>query len=271
MTKSPKVWLSRALELLQSSLEPLPHEINELDWKSSLSEKRERLIEHLIAFANYPGGGYLVFGIEDIDARLTGITSGQISPIINTIANLGRDAVEPPFAIDHSVEEFRGVPLLFVHIPENNNKPVHRRGKSIEETWIRSGGTTRKASRHEVGGLLLNSRPLRWEELRASQLLNSNTVLEALDLATIARLRERPLSEDRSTLMNWLKDEKMITADGDGYYITNFGAISASRRLEDFDPLSRKRIRIIRYRGNNKVDTLDERVWPTGYAVVLKI
>ncbi|HEU0282613.1 MAG TPA: ATP-binding protein, partial [Gallionella sp.] len=48
--------------------------------------------------------------------------------------------------------------------------------------------------------------------------------------------------------------------------ITNFGAIAAARNLEQFDTLKRKRIRLIRYRGMNKVDTIDEMMGHKGYA-----
>jgi hypothetical protein len=47
-----KHWVIQAISLLKSSRDPVPHEINELDWKLSLSGNKERLIEHLIAFAN---------------------------------------------------------------------------------------------------------------------------------------------------------------------------------------------------------------------------
>ncbi|OQW99079.1 MAG: hypothetical protein BWK73_51065 [Thiothrix lacustris] len=65
-----KYWIIKARELLALSREPIPHELNELDWKSELSSKQDRTIEHLIAFANHPGGGYLVFGVRDGDAAL---------------------------------------------------------------------------------------------------------------------------------------------------------------------------------------------------------
>lgn len=262
-----KHWVPRAIELLQASLRPIPHEVNELDWKAGLSPRRDRLTEHLMAFANYPGGGYLIFGIDNDNARPIGVTQDQAAEIINTVVNLGRDAVAPPLVVDHGVVEFEGIPLLCVHIPEHKNRPVHRRGKSIEECWVRSGGTTRKASRQEVAGLMLDSPPPRWEELRASPLLEADTVIAALDLTTITKLRDRPLPEDRQALLRWLADEKMITFEGSGYSITHFGAIAAARRLEDFDSLARKRIRVIRYRGTNKVDTIDELVGQRGYAV----
>lgn len=260
-----KHWIPQAINWLTQSLEPVPHELNELDWKAALTSNKERLVEHLIAFANHPNGGFLVFGVRD-DATLAGVTQGEVAQIINTLANLGREGVEPPLVVDHAVVDYQGVALLFVHIGEHANKPVHRRGKSIEEAWLRSGGTTRKASRQEVGGLMLNNQAPRWESLRASNLLQGGELLALLDLAVIANLLQRPLPAEEGELLRWLADEGMITPDGNGYYITNIGAIAAARNLEQFDTLKRKRIRVIRYRGLNKVDTIDEMMGHKGYA-----
>ena len=58
-----RMWITQAKELLIKTLEPVRQELNELDWKIDLSSKEER-IHHLSAFANYPGGGFLVFGIR---------------------------------------------------------------------------------------------------------------------------------------------------------------------------------------------------------------
>jgi ATP-dependent DNA helicase RecG len=261
-----KYWIASVLNILEQSLRPVPHEVNELDWKANLSEDKDRLAEHLMAFANYPDGGSLVFGVADT-GQPVGIQQSEIEKIINTLANLGRDSVEPPIAIDHAVIDFNGTNLLLVHIPEQTVKPVHRRGKTIEHTWVRSGGTTRKASRQEVGALMLNSASPRWEELRASQLLSLDSVIEKLDVATIAKLLEKPLPNETEELNRWLLDEGLTVADGRGFYITNFGAIASARKLDDFGILERKRIRVIRYRGTNKVDTIDETPGNRGYAV----
>lgn len=262
-----KHWVTRALASLKSSREPVPHEVNELDWKIDLSVNKDRLVEHLIAFANHPNGGYLVFGVADAGATLVGVDQTQVQEIITKLANLGRDAIDPPLVLDHAVVEYEDVPLLFVHIGEQPSKPAHRRGKGIEETWIRSGGSTRKASRAEVGSLMLHSQAPRWEELRASSLLSADEVITHLDLPTIAKLLQRPLPEEPGELMRWLADETMVVPDGNGYYITNFGGIAAARELESFASLRRKRIRVIRYKGTNKVDTIDELLGNKGYAV----
>ncbi len=261
-----KHWIAGTLYCLEQSLSPVPHEVNELDWKACLSDHKDRLAEHLMAFANHANGGCLVFGIAD-NGQLEGVDQAAVAKIANTLANLGRDAVEPPLALDHTVVDFKGVPLLLVHIPEQTVKPAHRRGKTIEETWVRSGGTTRKASRQEVGALMLNSATPRWEELRATSLLTLDDALARLDVATIAKLLERPLPNDPGELGRWLVAEGLAVADGRGFYITNFGAIAAARKLDEFGTLERKRIRVIRYRGTNKVETIDELPGQRGYAV----
>ena len=140
-----KAWMTKTLELLKASLEPLKHELNELDWKAAPSPDKKRLTEHLSAFANQPGGGYLVFGVDSAGTPF-GVNEKSVETTVNQLANLGRAGLEPPVALDHAVEHYESVPLLFVHL----------RGKELEDAFIRSGGTTRKASRQEVGTMMLN-------------------------------------------------------------------------------------------------------------------
>ena len=51
----PKNWVNRAHALLDSTLRPPKHELNEINWKINLSTNKSRLVEHLCAFGNYPG------------------------------------------------------------------------------------------------------------------------------------------------------------------------------------------------------------------------
>ncbi|QEC58396.1 hypothetical protein FSB75_21685 [Flavisolibacter ginsenosidimutans] len=170
-----------------------------------------------------------------------------------TLANLCRNNVSPLVSIDHLIEEYEGVSLLFIHIRESAVKPVHLASKTIEDSYIRSGGTTRKASRPEIGGLMLNSKTPVFEELHASKLKNGIEVMTLLDYAGIYRLLKKPVPSNADEIMYWLEQEKMINGvDGNGYYITNFGALAAAQNLSDFDTLSRKSIRVIKYEGKNK-------------------
>jgi len=94
-----KPWLGKGLDLLASSLEPPKHEPNEIDWKVALSNDTKRLAEHLCAFANYPAGGFLAFGIGS-DASIQGLTKDEVEKISSRIASIGRDGVEPPLPSD---------------------------------------------------------------------------------------------------------------------------------------------------------------------------
>ena len=62
-------WKEKEIKTLRNSLLPVPVELNELDWKSGLSSKTERLDQHISAFANLEGGGIFVFGVFKYSAN----------------------------------------------------------------------------------------------------------------------------------------------------------------------------------------------------------
>lgn len=263
-------WTNRAYGLLSASMGNPPHELNELDWKADLSGKGSRVAEHVAAFANYPGGGHFVFGITD-SCEVIGVTNDQIEAILNKLSNVGRQGLEPVVSIDHAVVEFEGKPVLIVRVPESSTKPVHAKGRAIDETFVRSGGTTRKASRQEVGNLLLNSRTPRWEDLHASPLMEVDQVRAALDFSSIFEALERPQPRDSDELWSWAVAEGFVIGNvEDGFYITNLGAISLAKRLQNFPSLSRKAARVIVYNGNDKTQLKLEIEGSKGYAVGFK-
>ncbi len=123
-----KTWISKAIAYLDKSLGKIPSELNEIDWKKSLSPNNDKLCKHIAAFANLPGGGFLSFGIDDNDGKVLGIGKADADSIVERLSSLCRDAVEPLVSIDHSIETFRGEEILFVYIKESAIKPVHLKG-----------------------------------------------------------------------------------------------------------------------------------------------
>jgi predicted HTH transcriptional regulator len=263
-----KNWIPKAIAYLEKSLGKVPTELNEIDWKESLSPNNDKLCQHISAFSNLPGGGFLVFGINNKTAEIIGVDRSASDLIVDKLASLCRDSVSPLVRLDHSIETFRGKELLFVHIIESAIKPVHLFGKTIEDSFIRSGGTTRKASRQDVGALMLNSKSPTWEELHASKLLSDIEVITLLEYDKILELLGNPIPTDLKEIMRWLQDEKMVVdVDGIGYYITNFGAISSAKDLTKFDGLTRKSVRLIKYEGKNKAGASKEFPGQKGYAI----
>lgn len=262
-----KSWLNRANALLSATLDPPRHELNELDWKSALSTDSSRLAEHISAMANYPGGGYLVFGVDN-DGEPRSVATATSTAWLTRLTNIGRDGVDPPVALDHAVEDFRGVHLLFVFVPESGVKPVRPRGRPIDDTFIRSGGSTRKASRPEIGAMFMQSRTPRWEEMHASTLLQDDALLQILMPDPILELLERPSPTDPMAKLAWLIEEGFVErAPGVGGYVSNLGAIAAAKDLSDFPDLSRKAVRVIEYSGVNEARTKQQTEGIRGYAV----
>lgn len=263
-----KNWIDKAMGYLDKSLSKVPSELNEIDWKESLSPKNDKLCKHISAFANMPGGGFLAFGINNKTAAVVGVKKEEANTIVERLASLCRDGVDPLVRIDHAIETFRREEILLIYIVESAVKPVHLKGKTIEDSFIRSGGTTRAASRQEVGALMLNSKSPTWEELHASKLLNEIEVITLLEYDKILQLLRKPVPSDIKEIIKWLVDEKMLVdVDGKGFYITNFGATAAAKDLNRFDGLSRKAVRLIKYEGKNKAGNSKEYPGTKGYAI----
>ncbi|MEK6614838.1 MAG: ATP-binding protein, partial [Bacteroidota bacterium] len=259
-----KAWIQIALKILEDTLKPVPQETNELDWKSDISENNIKLSNHLSAFANHPGGGYIVFGINNKTGTVIGMDKLKIDSIVERLANISRENLTPQSKLDHTVCEYHEKPILIIHVKESSVKPVHLKSGTMEDAYIRTGGTTRKATRQEVGGLLLNSKSPRWEELSASKLVNEQEVLNLLDYRAILSLLGKPVPSSANEIMDWLVKEKI---DGSGYYITNFGAITSAVDIRQFDDISRKSIRVIKYKGVNKLETENDFPGNKGYAI----
>lgn len=263
-----KSWEEKAVKLLAKSLSSVPQELNEIDWKQDISGNNKKLSHHLSAFANHPGGGILAYGIDNTSGRVLGINQTKAVEIIERLASIARDALSPVVALDHAIIQHCNSPVLIIYIKESSVKPVHLKAGTIEDAYVRSGGTTRKASRHEIGSLMLNSKALRYEELHASKLLDTTEVLQLLDYHAIHELLNRPVPGNNEEILAWMEKERMVKkVDGSGYYITNLGAIAAARNLNQFDDLSRKAIRLIKYDGLNRTETKKEYPGQKGYAI----
>jgi len=267
-----KSWENKLYALLDASLNPIPQELNELDWKENISPNNKKLSKHLCAFANHAGGGFLVFGIDDKDGTILGIDKTSIEKIIDSLSSLARDTLEPLIFIDHMVIEYQTKVLLVIHIPESKVKPVYiKSGNMMDNTHIRTGGSTREASRQEIGALMLYSKTPVFEELYASNIVSRNDLFLLLEYQSVFELLNKPVPQSLDEVVNFLIEEKMVhKLSEEQFYITNLGALVAGYDLNKFEELSRKTIRIIKYKGYNKVITEQEINGKKGYAIAFE-
>lgn len=76
-----------------------------------------------------------------------------------------------------------------------------------------------------------------------------------------------PYPTNRESVIEKFKSEKFVKEVGGKWHITNLGAILFAKNIDEFDSLSRKAVRVIVYKGKNRVFTVREQIGCKGYAV----
>ena len=259
-------WKEKAIKILRDSLYPIPSELNELDWKSGLSDKSERIAQHISAFANMKGGGILVYGVNN-DGTCFSITKDEIDKIVQTLGNIAHNNLVYSIPIEHSILDYEGYSLLFVYIPEQSDKPVHLRGKDIYTSYCRSAGQTVKMSRNQVKALIANSQGITFEEQVAKGELTKEEVLDLLDYKALYRILDKNLPKSEDSIIDRLTDYKLCKQTGDYWTISNLGAVLFSKNLQNFPNLVGHEVIVRKYVGANNRQLEFEQHVTFGYAV----
>ncbi|MDO9633601.1 MAG: ATP-binding protein [Paludibacter sp.] len=258
-------WIDTALQLLHKSLRPIPQELNELDWKSGLSDKSERLAQHISAFANYPNGGYLAYGIGN-DGSSKSLSKEEMDSIVQKLGNIARNNLAQPIGIEHAVTEFNGQPVLIIKIPEYQDKPVHLRGSDIYNSYKRSAGQTVKLSRTELKQLIASSTGIDFESQIAASNVNEDEVLKLLDYDSYFTLQEKRLPDTKLSILQTLASEDLIKKSSSFWSVFNLGAVLFAKDIMSFKELKRKAVRVIVYKETSRINALKEQEGGRGYA-----
>lgn len=259
----------KCIELLEKSLNPLPQELNELDWKASTS-KSERMGRHLSAFANYTGGGFLVFGIED-SGIIKGLTKKELDQFSSQISNWARDLVIPEVRTHIFSFEYKKKSLLGVYIEEAFDKPVHIKNRTLEDSYLRAGGQTRKMTRGEIRQSMMSSRQQRFEELPASlpPFILDNW-MNYFDFTELLK-RTKFDSPDSGRLYEHLFNNKLLIRVEQKYIPTNLAVITCAKDFSLLPSYERYAVRIIEYTNTTKMQTKKDLTMQSGVSVSLDL
>ncbi len=262
-------WQERALKALESSLIPVPIELNEIDWKSGLSPKTERLAQHICAFANLKGGGFLAYGINN-DASFHSLSKEETDETIRTLGNIAHNNLSYPIAIEHDVIAYNHTPILFIYIPEQYEKPVFLRGHDIYNSYIRSAGQTVKMSRSQVKSLIAESQGYPFEKRIAKRCVTTDALLSLLEYHKIYELQGRYVPHEPSLIAYHLANYGYCIENNSGWDIANLGAILFAKDLRQFEFLSNKKIILRKYIGTNNRELLTEQRITQGFAIIFE-
>lgn len=136
--------------------------------------------------------------------------------------------------------------------------------------YIRIGSYTKKLNEYPAlqAQLWDRLRNTKFEEHYAKQDLTLQDAVGLLEYTSYFDIKNIPQPTDIKGIAHYMIEELMIVQQDNGLYaITNLGAVMFGKRLLDFNRISRKAIRIVKYDGNNRLNMLKEDVVSNGYVV----
>jgi ATP-dependent DNA helicase RecG len=247
-----------------------PHESEWVEFKLNFHSEQE-IGERISALSNgasiqNQGFGYLVFGIEDKTHKIVGTTFKPRKHLKGNeeLEHWLTQRLDPriDFRIyEFSYDENRSI-AVFV-IPAAQNKPVD----FFHHAYIRIGSITRKLAdfpEKEAKIWRKQSRPFELEIAKDN--LQAADVIRLLSTETYFDLLKIPYPSNQAGVLERFIDENLVVKS-QGYAITNLGAILFAKSLPEFESVERKSVRVIVYKGKNKVETIREQIGVKGYTL----
>ncbi len=259
-------------ESLVRSLIALPHETEWVEFKRN-NFAPEEIGENLSALANSAAlfrrsAGYIVWGVDDATHVAVNTTFTPKSEKVKgqELENWLVTQLQPRVDVRIHEGHVDGKRIVVFEVQPAPYTPV--RFKDAE--FIRIGSYTKKLRDHpeKERALWALFAETPFEKGVALAGVSSDDVLSLIAYPKYFELVGLPLPDNRAAILDRLKTENVICGNGgDRYDITNLGAVLFAQSLKGFERLARKALRIIIYRGENRVETIKEWTGEKGYAV----
>lgn len=248
----------------------LPHELEHVEFKVN-NDNPEQLGEYISALGNTAllldrSEAYLVFGIKDGSKEIVGT---KFKPYEEKVSNQAlsmwlnqklKPHVEYVFDIVN-IEEKRIV-ILSIRCPQS---PVSFNGVR----YIRVGTSKTELSKFPEKESLMweKAAKLCFESAIATERLTKSELTELLDFSAFEKLASlRSVSIEKT--IEYMETCGFVRDRDSGFYdITNLGALLLARSLKLFGlNIKRKAVRVMFYKGRNKLECIDESEGDRGYA-----
>ena len=252
------------LSALLAELLALPQETEWVEWKHN-NFHPEMIGECLSALANAAAlhrreTAYMIWGIEDDTKNVVGTTfkPRKAKKGAEELENWLVRSLHPQVNFKMHESAHEGKPVVLFEVPRAAHAPV----RFGSEEFIRVGSLKKKLREYPTKEADLwaafDKNP--FERGITRENVDGDEVLDLIDFAGCFDLLKLPLPTDQNGILGRLAGENLIVPKpGKRFDVTNLGAILFAKNLTAFDRLSRKALRIIKYRGNGRTDT--EREW----------
>lgn len=211
--------------------------------------------------------GYLLWGIEDETWRIVGTS---FKPGSKKVGNQPLESwllqlLNPKVQLNFYEVEIGGQTVVLLEIERATGQPVRFGGND----YVRIGQVTKlmKESPNRERRLWRVFDQTPFEELVAKQNLSADDVFELLDDEAYCDLLPDRAPGNREAIIDWWENDGIVRCcEEGGWDITNLGALLLARDLKTFPNLKRKAVRVIQYRGGDRLHAFDEAVKEEGYA-----
>lgn len=214
--------------------------------------------------------GYLVFGVKDKIHTVEGTTfkPKDTKKGNEELENWLVQRLNP--RVDFRIYEFsyKTKNIVIFKIPATTYQPV----RFFHTAYIRIGSITRKLNDFpEKEAKIWNKKTVKaFEREIAKRNITVDEIVSLLDTNSYFDLLQIPYPSNRTAVIDKFLSEKFLTKSNSKYSITNLGAILFAKNLNEFETIYRKAIRIIIYKGKNRIFTEREHIDLKGYATGFK-
>jgi len=234
-------------------------ETQNLEFKEAKTQyDNEKLYKYCVAIAN-EGGGFLVMGVTDKKPRKVVGSAAFKNPI--EMASKLFKAIG--FRVDiEEIQHPSGRVVVFIIPARPNGTAYHYKGAYL----MRSGEELIPMSEDHLRKIFAEGQP-NWLEEAALSDASAQDIIQLLDTQSFFDLLNLPYPSNQENVIARLTEERLIQQTAGGYSISNVAALLLAKKLQSFQNISRKAIRLVVYEGDSKLQTKLDVTGEKGYAV----
>ena len=266
MNRSPEFFVGVVQRLIS---QPTEDECSEFKVDYS---RPEEIGEYLSALSNSAalnrkGRGYLVWGVSDNDHNIVGTNFKpyQAKKGNEELENWLLRLLTPRIYFRFHEIQIDDKPLVVLEIEPAKKQPTRFSG----EEYIRIGSYNKKLKDFPDRERLLweISNETSFETRSGIEGVSSDDVLQTLDYPSYFDLLDSQLPNGGNAILDALQQDGLIAKSDNGQWdISNFALVLLVKRISSVSHLERKALRVIQYRGTNRIAAYKETVGGKGYA-----
>lgn len=265
-----------SMEYLRSvvrELTKLPSETEWVEFKCN-NKNPEMIAKYISGMSNAATlcrrpKAYLVWGVEDELHNIAGTSfdyrrmkkgNEELEAWLNRMINPKIDFHFYEVTFD------AGQKVVLLEIPCAETEPT----KFGSDAYIRVGSNIKALVSYKEKEMtlwrLFDTTP--YELRNAAENIPEEELARLLDYSKYYDKLAFPIPRNFDKVLEDLKNEKFIRKNDAGNWdITNLGALMIGKNMKRFDKLGRKTVRVIWYKGNDRLEGIREREFMEGYAV----